>query len=392
MNILFLCHRYPYPPNRGGKIRPFQMIRHLSQNHSVVVASLAHTEQELLEGSDLAKHCELAIGAVLPDRTRWSQAVQALATSEPSSLAYFRSKQLQRKVSETWAKRKFDAIWVHCAFAAQYALTLQGPARRILDFGDIDSGKWQEYSEIRRFPLTLGYALEARKLRAFEIAAAKKFDRITVTAPGERETFEGMNPGMPCTVIPNGVDTDYFHSKLSIRTSRVLVFLGRMDYFPNIQGISQFAKTIFPLIRRDVPDVTLQIVGANPTNEVRSLGNIPGVSVTGFVKDVRPFLDGAAVALAPLLIARGTQNKILECMACGVPVVSTPQAAKGVQATPGEHLLVGEGADAFAQAVLDLLKHPERGLALSTAARAQVERVHSWPMSMKILDKVLAFD
>jgi sugar transferase (PEP-CTERM/EpsH1 system associated) len=280
---------------------------------------------------------------------------------------------------------------VHCAFVAQYTLGLQGPALRILDYGDMDSAKWMDYAEHRRFPLSAGYAIESRKLRRYEREMAKRFDRITITTQGEKEEFKTLGVPKPCTVIPNGVDGNFFQpAKMGGGVKPNIVFLGRMDYFPNIDGVLWFVREVYPSIRRAMPSAELQIVGADPSKEILRLRSIEGVTVTGFVKDVRPYLTEAAVAIAPLRIARGTQNKILECMAAGIPVVSTPQAAKGIQAVAGEHIVVADGAEETSRSVLELLNDPARRIKLATAARAQVERAHSWPESMKILDSVFA--
>lgn len=391
MRILYICHRFPFPPNRGGKIRPFQMIRHLSQAHEVTVASLAHTQQEFEAGAGLKDHCAEIIAEILPDSTRWPQAVLALPTSTPSSVAYFRSNRLRARVEAAWQKRKFDAVMVHCAFVAQYTLGLTGPALRILDYGDMDSAKWMDYAEHRNFPLSAGYGIESRKLRRYEREMATRFDRITITTQGEKEEFKTLGVDRPCTVIPNGVDGKFFQpATMGGGTKPNIVFLGRMDYFPNIDGVLWFVREVYPAIRRAMPAAELQIVGADPSAEILRLRSLPGVTVTGFVKDVRPYLTEAAVAIAPLRIARGTQNKILECMAAGIPVVSTPQAAKGIQAVPNEHIIVADGPDATSRSVLDLLNDPARRMKIATAARAQVERAHSWPESMKILDSVFA--
>jgi polysaccharide biosynthesis protein PslH len=390
VRILFVCHRFPYPPNRGGKIRPFQMIRHLAQKHEVTVASLAFTQEEMGAGADLRRHCHEIIAEILPNSTRWPQAVMALPGSTPSSVAYFRSNRLRARVEAAWHAKKFDAVMVHCAFVAQYALGLSG-GLRILDYGDMDSAKWRDYAEHRSFPLSLGYAIESRKLRRYEQAMAKRFDRITVTTQGEKDEFQTLGVPKPCTVIPNGVDGNFFQpAKMGGGTKPNIVFLGRMDYFPNIDGVLWFVRKVYPEIRRTMPSAELQIVGADPAKEILSLRGTPGVTVTGFVKDVRPYLTEAAVAIAPLRIARGTQNKILECMAAGIPVVSTPQAAKGIQAVASEHIVVADGAQDTAREVVALLNDPNRRVQIATVARAQVERAHSWPESMKILDSVFA--
>ena len=389
MRILFVCHRLPFPPNRGGKIRPFHMIQHLGGRHSVVVASLAHSEEELNDGLPLREHCKEVIAEILPSSRRWVQAGSALLSSVPSSVAYFWSRRLAERIKLAWKESAFDAIVVHCAFAAQYVRDLRC-SFRMLDFGDVDSAKWLEYSHQRAFPLSIGYRIESAKLRNYEKKVASQFDLCTATTRGELEELQKLGNSIPSAVIPNGVDLSYFHPRSNINPdSSVIVFLGRMDYYPNVDGVLYFAKEIFPAIRKEVPHAEFRIVGSNPSRVVRDLSKIPGVSVTGYVPDVRPYLMDAALAVAPLRIARGTQNKILQFLAMGIPVVATPQAAKGVEADPGRHFLVADGSERFAQQVLRLLQDSDLRETLSLAGRQPLERAHCWPASMQILDRLL---
>jgi sugar transferase (PEP-CTERM/EpsH1 system associated) len=389
MKILFVCHRVPFPPNRGGKIRPFHMIQHLGRKHSVVVASLAHTEQELSEARPLGEHCERVIAEVLPNWTRWMQAAAALPSRTPSSVTYFSSQPLSKRIQEAFRKESFDAIIVHCAFAAQYVRNLRC-GFRMLDYGDVDSGKWFDYARDRAFPLSVGYRIEAMKLRRYERQLAAEFDLCTATTMGELEEVRELNAGVPSAVIPNGVDLSYFHPRPeNPKDSAVLAFLGRMDYFPNIDGTLYFARHIFPLIRRSVPQAEFRIIGSNPSREIQNLAKLPGISVTGHVADVRPCLMDAAIAVAPLRIARGTQNKILEFLAMGVPVVTTPEAAKGVSAKAGQHFLVADGPQAFAEQVVRFLQDPQLRESFSLAGRLPLADAHSWPNSMRILDELL---
>jgi sugar transferase (PEP-CTERM/EpsH1 system associated) len=361
------------------------MVRHLNKKHTVVVASLAHTDQELYEGSNLKEHCQEVIAEVLPNTVRWVQAARALASPRPSSVAYFWSRRLRRRIEDAAHKFCFDAVMVHCAFAAQYALDI--PAKfRMLDYGDLDSGKWFDYQKFRGFPFCYGYGIEARKLRSYECGLAKKFDYCTLTTQGELEEFKKLNVPVPSSVIPNGVDFNYFQPAGDREKGQVIVFVGRMDYFPNIDGVEYFARKIFPIVRKHVSGAELRIVGTNPSHAVRDLTTLPGVTVTGHVPDVRPYLFDAAVAVAPLRLARGTQNKILESMAMGIPVVATAVAAKGVAAVPGEHLLVADAAEQFASEVIKVLENEALGKSLSEAAHRQVEKTHSWPRSMEIVD------
>lgn len=392
MRILFVCHRLPFPPNRGGKIRPFQMIRHLAERHSVTVATLAHSQEEVEQGSKLREHCDQLLFEVVPNPVRWGRALLGLASAKPSSGEYFWSPSLQSKIAAAARSASFDRVWVHCAFMARYVIDVPC-GFKVLDYGDIDSSKWADYSQHRSFPLSLGYGLEAKKLRRWETQMGRRFTRCTVTTSNELVEFESLGIAKPCTVIPNGVDIEYFNPRHRAAVSKpVLVFVGRMDYFPNVDGILQFVAQSWPHIRAAVPDVELRIVGSNPAASILRLGEVPGIQVTGHVPDVRPYVADAALGIAPLRIARGTQNKVLEMMAMGVPVVSSAEASRGIRARAGEHLMVAENGDALVRDVVELLRDRERGERLGAAARTQVVKAHSWPASMAIVDEVLQLE
>jgi len=365
------------------------MIKHLAKKHAIVVASLAHSSQELNEGAALKNYCEDVVAEVVPDWMRWTHAFRALPTLTPSSVAYFWSRRLHHRIKERLFNSSFDVILAHCAFVAQYVANWRG-CFRILDFGDLDSAKWAEYARSRGLPASLSYGLESKKLRSYERGVARQFHRCTVTTQGEMEEFQKLGVSVPCRVIPNGVDASFFRcDRVGAGRRRTIIFLGRMDYYPNIDGAWYFAKTILPLVRERAPDVEFHIVGSNPSRKIRDLAKIPGVVVTGHVRDVRPHVKEAAVSVAPLRIARGTQNKILESMAMGVPVVASPQAAKGIQAVPGKHVLVADEPAAFAGHVIDVLESSRLQEQLSAMGRALVKRMHEWSASMRILDEVL---
>jgi polysaccharide biosynthesis protein PslH len=389
MKILFLSHHFPYPPDHGARIRALHFIRHLAQNNSVTVATLAHTEQELSQGSGLKEFCHEVIAEILPSRIRWLQALKALGSSVPSSVAYFHSVALQRRIDQKLREEEFDIIFVFCAFMAQYVLEWRR-GYQLLDYGDIDSAKWRDYARYKSVPVSWGYAWESVKLRKYERRIAQHFHHCTVISQGELEEFQQFKVGIPCTIVPNGVDTEYFfYAGESLSGASTIVFVGRMDYFPNVDGIKYFVTEILPLIRQKLPEVELRIIGSNPAKSVRNLAKISNVSITGYVPDVRSYLKDAVVAIAPLRIARGTQNKILEALAMGIPTVATPEAAKGVQSVPGKHFLVAGRPKDFANEIIKVIENATLRNNLAAAGRRQIEQVHTWRCSMEILDRIV---
>ena len=389
MKILYVCHRFPFPPMRGGKIRPFQMIRHLGRNHEVTVASLVRSAAEAAAGEGLGAYCARYRFAQVGRAAAIGRMVARLPTRVPSSMGYFYSPELARFITDELERTQFDLIFVHCSSVAQYVADVRG-VPKILDFGDMDSQKWLAYARVRRAPLAWGYRLEGAKLERAEKALARKFDYCTCTTAAELRTLEGYGIGGPMGWFPNGVDTEYFSPGDGAYDSERLCFIGRMDYYPNQEAMFDFCLETLPLIRARQPGVRLDIVGAEPPAAVRRLGRIPGVTVTGSVPDVRPYARRSAVTVAPLRIARGTQNKILEALAMGVPVVSSRDAAGGIDAIPGEHFLTATSPREYADAVLRLLADRGERRRLSVAGRERMLSHHSWMRSMRELDRIIA--
>jgi sugar transferase (PEP-CTERM/EpsH1 system associated) len=391
MRVLFVCHRVPFPPKRGGKIRPFNIIRHLhQQGHEVTVASLARSQAERDEAEGLGQHCTRRLIEIVNDRVAWPRMVAWLPTTRPSSFGYFHSPRLQRRIHEATSSGKpWDLVFVHCSSVAPYVRDI--PARvKILDFGDMDSQKWREYSQHKPFPLSAGYWLEAVKLERTERLLAGQFDLATCTTRAEMESLCALGTTGPTDWFPNGVDAQFFQPSGQPYESDLVTFVGRMDYFPNQQAVTKFCAEVLPELQRRRPGTRFEIVGADPSPEIRELGKLPGVTVTGSVPDVRPYVTRAALTVAPLEIARGTQNKILESMAMGVPVVCSRQAAGGVDAVAGEHLLAYDTREQFIDATLNLLESPERRAQLAEAGRERVLANHSWPASMRRVDALVA--
>ena len=389
MRILYLCHRFPYPPTRGGKIRPFNMIAHLGRSHEITVCSLARSPAEAAEAAGIAPYCARYFVHTVRPSTQRLRMIARLPGTEPSSMGYFYSSALAQRVRRLLAEERFDLIFVHCSSAAQYVADHEHTPK-ILDFGDMDSQKWLEYARYKTFPLNLGYALEGRKLRAAEQRLARAFDFCTATTRAEWETLESYATGTPTDWFPNGVDAAYFAPAAERYEPDTISFVGRMDYYPNQECMFRFCAEVLPRVRERRSDVRMLIVGADPSPAVRSLGGLPGVTVTGSVPDVRPYLRRSALMVAPLNIARGTQNKILEAMAAGVPVVTSKTAAGGVNAEEGTHFLVASSAAEYADAIGRVLEDPAERRRLSIAGRERMLSHHSWDRSMQRLDGIIA--
>ncbi len=389
MNILYVCHRFPYPPKRGGKIRPFNMIRHLGQaGHEVTVCSLVRSQAEAEEGAGIAPHCAAFEMGAVKEPLQFARMIARLPLATPSSMGYFYAPDLAEKIKRQLGAKHWDLIFVHCSSVAQYVQGVQG-IPKILDFGDMDSQKWLEYAHYKPFPLSLGYRLEGAKMLAAEKRLARRFDLCTATTRAEWETLDSYGTGAASDWFPNGVDAEFFSPTDGAYDADTISFIGRMDYYPNQECMSRFCQQVWPLLKQKRPAMKLLIVGADPTPAMRALGAIGGVTVTGSVPDVRPYIRGSALMVAPLAIARGTQNKILEAMAMGVPVVTSRAAAGGVDAEGEMHFLVADTAADLAAAVLRIVEQPAERARLARAGRERMLSHHAWPRSMQRLDNII---
>ena len=389
MNILYVCHRFPFPPKRGGKIRPFNMIRHFAASgHRVTVCSLARSAAEAAEGAGIAPYCADFELAHVGEPMQFARMVARLPITTPSSMGYFYSPALAQRVRARLAEQRWDLIFVHCSSVAQYVEHVRD-VPKLLDFGDMDSQKWIEYANYKPFPLSLGYRFEGAKMMMAEKRLARRFDVCTATTRAEWQTLEDYGTGASTDWFPNGVDSEFFCPGDEPYDPDTIAFVGRMDYYPNQECMSRFCDHVWPLLRARRPNLKLVIVGADPSAAMRRLGDRPGVTVTGSVPDVRPYVRKSAVMVAALAIARGTQNKILEAMAMGVPVVTSRVAAGGVDAEAGTHLVVGDSPQEQAEAIFKLLDSPAERQRLALAGRQRMLSHHAWTQSMKRLDAIV---
>ena len=388
MNILFVTHRVPYPPDKGDRIRSYHLIRHLARDHRLHLTCLSWSGEEAAAAGRLRDLCaSVEVVDQSAGRAKW-RSLTGLVTGRPLTVPYFASRDLRRVIGRRCEQSPIDLVLVFSSGMAQFTPRLPG-VPRIIDFADVDSDKWMQYARHVGFPRSAIYALEGRRLRKYEQEVAARFDSCVVISDAEAELLRSFCPHCPVEVVPNGVDLEYFQRRELSPESLELVFIGVMDYHANVDGMLYFCREIFPLIRRRVPGATVTIVGGRPTPAVRRLARLEGVSVEGYVPDVRPYLGRAAVCVVPLRIARGVQNKILEAMACGLPVVTTGRALEGIRARPGRDLLVADDAESFAGRTVDLLQDAELRIRLGRRARDLVEDRYRWERCLQPLDRII---
>jgi len=388
LRVLYLTHRLPYPPSGGARVRAFHSLRHLAARNSVTVAAPVRDADEAVAAEALAGLGHRVLTAPLGRGRALTQAAWRAGTARPASTGYFHAPGLVRQVRALLRREAVDLIVVHCSAVGDYVADIAGIAK-VLDFVDMDSCKWRDYSRVTGPPHRLVHAWEARTLRRAEARLARSFDLSLVATRAEAESLAEIAGPVPHAVVRNGVDLDYFHPGGGAPEPERLCFLGRMDYFPNVQAMVDFCREVLPRVQAVRPGARLSIVGAAPTPAVRALARLPGVEVTGSVADVRPHVWRSAVSVAPLKLARGTQNKVLEAMALGVPVVASGLAARGIEATPGTHLLRADGPAETAAAILDLLDDGAARARMARAARAHLKIRYAWSSALADLDTAL---
>jgi sugar transferase (PEP-CTERM/EpsH1 system associated) len=390
MKILFLAHRIPYPPDKGEKIRAFQELKFLGARHTVDLYCFADTEAEASQQKALTSYCR-RIYVEARSRTRIAAgAARSLFRGEPLSCGFFFSHKFQAEVLGALATETYDVIFIYCSSMAQYApWPLATPV--VMDFVDIDSAKWSQYAKRSRPPLSWIYDREARTLAMYEEKWARVSSSTMVTTRQEAALLhvEGISP---VEVVSNGVEIPATRLDALPEEIQALqpycLFVGTMDYLPNIDAVQYFAEEILPRIQERHPELKFVIAGRNPTRRVRKLGRKPGVVVTGAVPGVEVYLAGCAAVVAPFRIARGIQNKVLEALAAGKPIISTPEPAAAIAARHGETLLVADNAEDFAHAVVALLEDPALYCRFGNGADF-VRRNFSWHENLNHLEQLL---
>jgi polysaccharide biosynthesis protein PslH len=385
MKILYLCHRVPYPPNKGDKIRAFHQLRAISEHHEVDLFTLADDEDDIGHRSALEKYCRSVYISRIHRKWARMRVAPYLLSRKPLSIPYFYSSELAAEIQKQASRCHYDRVFVYCSAMGQYLNQSPANCPVIVDLVDVDSDKWLQYARFAPFPLSAVYRREGRSLRTYERSIAEHATCALVSTEREARLLRAIAPAALVEVVPNGVDTEYFSSTATPRApgSPTIIFTGDMSYFPNIQAVRWFAEEVLPLISGAVPGVRFVIAGRNPGPAVRSLARQDGVEVTGSVPDIRKHLDRATVAVAPFQMSAGIPNKILEAMAYGLPVVATPCATRGLSGLTREVLGTAETPLDFAAMVSTFLRNPDAASVVGAESRRLVQREYSWEAALK---------
>ena len=390
-NLLYLVHRLPYPPNKGDKVRSYHLLKHLAARHRVFLGTFVDDPQDECHLATLAPLCADIHAVRLNPRTAKLASLAGLLNGKALTLEYYQDASLSRWVSKIAATQTIDAAVVFSSSMAQYVDALPD-VPMLVDFVDVDSAKWAEYAGAHRWPLSWLYRREGERLLAYERAVAARARRSFFVTDNETALFRGLAPECSAMVesMNNGVDAAYFTpdpSQASPFPAGVipLVFTGAMDYWPNIDAVTWFVQDVLPAIRSAWPQLQFFVVGRSPTPAVQALA-CDGVVVTGTVPDVRPYLQHAAAVVAPLRLARGIQNKILEAMAMARPVVASQTCVDSIDAEGGTELLAATDASDYAAHVGALLRSRDLADDIGRAGRQRVLKRYSWDAHLSGID------
>lgn len=391
MKILYLVHRIPYPPDRGDRIRSYHLLKYLAGRGQVDLACLADEPVTPEQEASLARLCRRVCIAPLTRTGRWFRAAASLGTGRSASEGLFYSPRLSATV-ETWATdTSYDWVVAFCSSMRSYLeLGQWDGAQRVVDLVDVDSQKWFDYASEARGLKRWLFELEGRRVRRLEARLARRAQVLLTVSSPEAELMRRISPDANVWAIANGVDLDYFSPVPGAAiTPFSCVFVGALDYRANIEGIVWFCREVWPGVVERFPGATLALVGRNPVAAVRKLAAGAGVELVGQVPDVRPYVARAAVVVAPLRVARGIQNKVLEAAAMGKVTVCSGPALEGLALSPGDETLrADEPAEWFA-AIARLFENADERARLGAAARAFVERHHCWNERLSLLDELL---
>lgn len=374
--ILFLCHRVPFPPDKGDRIRSYHLLQFLSRLGRVSLGFLTDEDIPERTQTELQRICERVEYADVRGLRRWIRAGVNLLAGRSATEGLFYSRKLKQRLDQWFEANRFDAVVCFSSSVLQYVRGRELEPRLIVDLVDVDSQKWLEYARRSWPPGSLLYRLEAARVRRIEREAAAA-RAVTLVTDAEGDIYRALCPAANVSVVTNGVDLEYFSPRGDAETPSC-VFVGYLDYRANVVGLQWFCREVWPAIHARIPQSRFRIVGRNPGPAVQRLAEIEGVEMVGPVPDVRLQVAQAGVVVVPLLIARGVQNKVLEAMAMGKTVIASPAALEGLSVTVGQHVLCADSPTEWIRTLASVWSSPEQRQAIGRHAREYVEQHHNW--------------
>lgn len=377
MRILCLASRLPYPPNRGDRLRAFNYIKHLSHEHELSLVSFIANESEWEHVAALEAYCQ-DVQVLLMDKRHSALSVLCnLWRREPLQLLYYRSGAMRRLVDQVLSETAFDVVYVHLFRMAPY-VAHWSHLYRVVDLTDVISREVVRSLPYRGLAWRLIYSLDRPRIERYERYVAETFEETWLISEADRQALVRDCPAANVRVVTNGIDFERFHATDQPCQPNSLIFVGHLRVFHNVDAVTHLVGEVLPLVRQQIPDCTLEIVGANPGPQVESLAHVSGVTVTGFVDDLNDYLNRATIFVAPLRFAAGIQNKVLEAMAAARPVVTTSLVNAGLQARPGEEIVIADNPEAMAAQIVNLLRDKEVRARIGKAGSQFVRQRFSW--------------
>ncbi len=391
-NVLYVTHRVPWPPNRGDRIRTYNIIRYLGQRCRLYVATFADEAPAPDATEELGKYCE-SVAIVPVGATRWMHAAVSFATGKTVTEGLFHSSAFA-DVVQNWSESiQFDAVLASSSGVARYLdIDPLSGARKWVDLIDVDSEKWLDYATTSNPVMAQVYKREGLRLRGIEKQLAKDCDRLTVVTDAEVEVFRDFSEDGHVSAVTNGVDLDFFKRPAETPEELKCVFVGVLNYKPNSDGVAWFCEQVWPLVRAQHPTARFEIVGRDPSPEVLALDQIDGVDVVGPVDDIRPYLWSASAIVTPMLISRGVQNKVLEAFAAERPLISSAPPLVGLDIELGTHAIKAETPQQWVDSLGMLFTDADKRQALGQASREWVVDHHRWDVCLEEFSDLLADD
>lgn len=390
MKLLVIAQRVPFPPNKGEKIRTYHQIEWLcAQGHDVELAVPIASDEDASDLKDLAKHLGVAVhSARLPAKAL--RLLLGLLKGKSLSEANFASADLANHIKQLLSEHAFDGVLLSASSLLPYIVENQDLCPIYMDFMDLDSDKWQQYSQRSGLLMRWLYQREAAKVSALEQKAASVCKACFFIAQAEIDLFKQKMPDAPVYSLGNGIDTKAFYpAERPLREDcgkdPVLLFVGAMDYTPNVDAVCWFVSEAWPEVSKNHPEAKFIIGGMNPCPAVQALASEDGVEVTGFVPEILPYFHQADIFVAPFRLARGVQNKVLQAFACGLPTVTTPMGAEGIDCAAQEHYIPATTIEEFVQEIQHLANNFEQRNALGMAASQLIVDRYSWDAQLAVL-------